>query len=197
MIFRLALIRFSWLPRMDRVGGIGLHLHLFALSCGDNVVDSRILSIPVRVGRALLAAIFFVCGMLPGTSCCCGSRCGDLSQGERSCCNSESDCSCCCRQSGNPNTSGDACCFSKQSEDTGATTTTDCCCLVSPVTYGIVDGVAQPDTKQDLSVWQNAIATAVDFTKPPATERLRSNVENRRDPCAHNLRQAILCVWRN
>lgn len=160
-------------------------------------MKSQMLTIPARIIRGLLAAVFVVSNLCHGSACCCASRpCGRL-QNEARCCNVEAAQGCCCQQSSDNELANSTCCCSKTSQQSSAGCQGTCHCSGSPLTEAVI---ALPQRIQQEQV-QNAWLTdfnplATNATSIARVER-RPGQQFRSDPCAHNLRQAILCVWRN
>lgn len=164
----------------------------------DVSMDSRLLSIPARINRGLLAAVCVFAGMLPSVPCCCASlACCEL-QGATSCSAVESTQKyCCCQESVRLGDSESACSCSKASANPGALFAGLCCCTERPATNAVVAVDHRDAQKRDRNDW---LAEFSPFADPPASltlDNIRSGPQCCCDSCAHNLRQAILCVWRN
>ena len=140
-----------------------------------------------RFHRGLLSAVFLIGMMLPGTACCCSSQSGSK------CCLGDSlqDC-CCCDRCGE--TEMACCCHQPQSSNPSLPDF--CCCVERPTTDGIVAQHQRIELTRQPSLWL-AVAPLNDSSIPSLTQAIRTDARCLRDPCAHNLRQAILCAWRN
>ena len=164
----------------------------------DVSMDSRILSVAAEINRGLLAAVCVFASMLPGVPCCCASlACCEL-QGATRCSAVESrQESCCCQESNRPGDSESDCSCSKASANPGALFAGLCCCAERPAANAVVADDHRDAQKRDRNDW---FAELSPFVNPPASlmlDDVQSGPQCCRDPVAHNLRQAILCVWRN
>lgn len=133
----------------------------------DVSMDSRVLSIPARIIRGLLAAVSVFASLLPGVPCCGASP---------SCCDS---CSC-----------------SQAEVNRGAFFPETCCCAERPVTNGIVSNDHRDAQKQDRNTWLAESSPSADQPASLTLDTIRLEPRICCNPSAHNLRQAILCVWR-
>ena len=170
-----------------------------ALRCAEGLsMDSQVLSIPARINRGLLAAVFVIASLLPGVPCCCASASCCESMDATSCAAVESNQQCCCcQESGATAGSEIACTCSKASVNSGAGFSGTCCCVERPAPNSVLVANHRDVQKRDRN------HGLVDFTPvadPPvllALDDIQSGFQRQRDPYTHNLRQAILCVWRN
>lgn len=161
-------------------------------------MDSQILSIPSRISRGLLAGVCVIASLLADVPCGCASLSCCLSQDVTGGAAAEStqEC-CCCQQSDKPEDSEFACRCSKASSNPGAFFPGTCCCDERPVTNGVLAGDHRNAQKRDRNDWLADFSLFVRLPAALTLTALRSDPQRRSDSIAHNLRQAILCVWRN
>jgi hypothetical protein len=138
--------------------------------------------------RGLLSAVFVIGMMLPATACCCSSSA--ISK----CCLADTQQDCCCDRASDCGEAELACCHSPQSSEPDSPCS--CCCVERPATDGIVAQHQRIELKHLQILWLAATPLS-DASIASLTQAFEGNAHYSRDPCAHNLRQAILCVWRN
>lgn len=161
-------------------------------------MNSRIRTIANRINRGLLAVVSVFAGILSGSPCCCASFSCCESQSATRCTAVEStqEC-CCCQESNRTDDSGLTCNCPKTSANAGSLLPETCCCAERPATNAVMADDHRDAQKRDRNSW---FAEFSPFVNPPASLKLddaRSGPQSCHDPCSHNLRQAILCVWRN
>ena len=161
-------------------------------------MNFRISLFSARLGRGLLAAVVVLAGMLPGIPCCCGSIpcCGSPDENGLCAVDLSQEC-CCCNQTGSINSPEADCYCSKTSQNPSARGPGTCRCNERPVTEAVVIHDQRDEQHQDRSRWLTEPCPFIEVSESLATEELCIGQQDRIDPCAHNLRQAILCVWRN
>jgi hypothetical protein len=160
-------------------------------------MESHIITIPAQIKRGLLAVVFVMSNLFYGGPCCCASLSCGASQDEDHCCTVEATQGCCCcQQPSDDELASSTCCCSKTSQQSSTGCPGTCHCCESPLTEGIVAGPHRIQQEQVQKTW------LTDFNQPAHISTSIASVEPRpeqqfpRDPCDHNLRQAILSVWR-
>ena len=160
-------------------------------------MESRLLSIPAKITRALLAVVCVMSNLFHAGGCCCASPPCGISQGEERCCAVEANKGCCCQQSPDVEIANSACCCSQTSQQSSAGCQGTCRCSASPLTEGIIAAPQRILPKQDQKTWLADFMPLVRISTSNASVELRPQQQCPGDPRAHNLRQSILCVWRN
>ena len=159
-------------------------------------METRILTIPARILRGLLAAVFVMISCCHGGSCCCASLSCGGSQDIGGCCVRDATQGCCCQQPSNE-LANSTCCCSKTSQQSNPGCQGTCHCSEPPLTEGVIAAPQRIQQKQVQSTWLTDFNAPIRMSASIASVDLRPEQQFARDPCAHNLRQSILCVWRN
>lgn len=161
-------------------------------------MNSRTLTIPTRITRGLLAAVFVLSSLFHGGSCCCASLTCGGSQDDGGCCavQATQGC-CCCQQASDDELANSMCCCSKTSPRPNTSCPGTCHCSASPLTEAVVTAPQRIQQKHIQTIWLTDFNAPVRVSASIAKVDLRPEQQFPGNPCAHNLRQAILCVWRN
>ncbi len=163
-------------------------------------MQTTFLSIPVRIIRGLLAVVFVVSNWFHGGCCCWAAASCGITQDEDRCCSTDAiEGCCCCHQSSDGELANSTCCCSETSQQSSTGCPGACHCSASPLTEGIIAAPHRIQQKKDQQTW------LTDFNSNPlqrisnsiVSTDLRLGPQYPGEPCAHNLRQSILCVWRN
>lgn len=156
------------------------------------------LTIHPQLSRGLLATVFVLGGVCHGAPCCCSSfSCGE-SQGEDKCSPvDDGEGCCCCEHSSDEKLAGPTCCCSSTPPQSVNGCHGSCHCVDIPVTEGVVAASERTEKRKVEYDWLTDFKPIATFPGPIASVELRAEHHFRRDPCAHNQRQANLCVWRN
>ena len=165
-------------------------------------MNSQILTSATRILRGLFAAVFVVCNLFHGGSCCCDSLSCCESQDDGCCDIKTTQKSCCCQKPSDSQLAKPTCCCAGTSPQSSACCEGICQCSEPSVTVGIVATHQRIERKQveKKSVdktWLTDFGPLTSDSKSFANVDLRRDQQFPGDPCAHNLRQSILCVWRN
>lgn len=161
-------------------------------------MQTNFLTIPVRIMRGLLAVVFVVSNWFHGGSCCCASPSCGVSQDKDRCCAVEATQGCCCcRQSSDGELENSACGCSQTSPQSSTGCTGTCHCSASPLKEGIIAKPQHVQQKQDQKTWLTDFMPLAMISTANASVKLQPEQQCPGDPCADNLRQSILCVWRN
>ena len=160
-------------------------------------MESRILTITTRILRGLLAAVFVVGNVFHGGSCCCASSCSESRDGGECCAIEAIQLCCCCQKPSDDKLAQSTCCCSKTSPQSDTRCPGTCHCSASPPTEGVITATQRIPQKQVQTIWLTHINFHVGMSESSAGVEHRPEQQSPGDPCAHNLRQAILCVWRN
>lgn len=187
---------------------LGVHKRFkLPLTCGADLrimpayigwpMNTRTPTISDQMQSGLLAAVIVVSNLLHIAPCCCASaQCGgSLDAG--GCCAAETtqEC-CCCDQASADESASSTCCCSTTSQHSGAGCPGTCHCVSSP-TEAIIVAPQRFEQEDDQNSWVTDFNAPVRISAAVASVELRTDLQFPEDPCAHNLRQAILCVWRN
>jgi hypothetical protein len=161
-------------------------------------MNSRTPTISDRMQSGLLAAVFVVSNLFHIAPCCCASVACGGSLDAGFCCAAETtqEC-CCCDQASADDSASSTCCCSTTSQHSGASCPGTCDCSVSSPTEAIIVAPQRFEQELDQNSWVTDFNTPVRISANIASVELRTDLQFPEDPCAHNLRQAILCVWRN
>jgi len=159
-------------------------------------METRILTIPARILRGLLAAVCVMSSCFHGGSCCCASLCCGGSQDIGGCCTVQATQGCCCQQPSDE-LANSTCCCSKTSQQSNPGCQGTCHCSEPPPTEGVIVAPQRIPQKHVQTIWLTDFNAPVRMSALSASVELRLGQQFPGDPCAHNLRQAILCVWRN
>jgi len=161
-------------------------------------MQTNFLTIPVRIMRGLLAVVFVVSNWFHSGSCCCASPSGGVTQDDGRCCAVEATRGCCCSQpTADDELADSTCCCSKTSQQSSPGCQGACHCSASPLTEGIIAAPQRIQQKQDQKTWLTDFMPLAGISTANACVELRPEQKCPVDPRAHNLRQSILCVWRN
>lgn len=163
------------------------------------------LTIPAQFSRGLLATVLVLSSLYHEAPCCCTSPDSGESQGIGCCASVDGSCS--------PVADGEACCCCQHAPDEDSTASTDgcsntpsqpdnrcqgCChCIEMPVTEGIIATPERIDKSVVGNVWLTNFNPFATFPPSITSGELRAAHGLLRISCAHNQRQATLCVWRN
>ncbi len=162
------------------------------------LMESQTLTIATQITRGLLAAVFVLSSLFHGGSCCCASlSCGE-SQDDGGCCAIEAHgCCCCCQQPSDDELANSTCGCSRTSSpsNTGCPGTRHC--SASPLTEGVIVAPQRIQQKHVQTIGLTDFKAPVRMSASSGSAEVRPEHQFPGDPCAHNLRQAILCVWRN
>ena len=156
------------------------------------------MTIYAQLSRGLLATTFVLSSLFHGAPCCCSSLCCGESLGEDGCSTTveESQGCCCCQQSPHEESASSACCSTTPPQSDNSCQGS-CQCVEIPVAEGIVAAPERIEKREVKKDWLTDFKPLADFPESIAGVELRAEHRFRRDPCAHNQRQANLCVWRN
>jgi hypothetical protein len=151
-----------------------------------------------QLSRGLLAAIFALSGLYHGSPCCCSFlSCGETQENDcRSPLEDNEGC-CCCQHSPDEDLTASSCCCSSTPPQSGNSCQGPCHCVQIPATEGIVATPERIEKREVKKDWLTDFKPTGTFPESIASVELRAEHQFRRDPCAHNQRQANLCVWRN
>ena len=156
------------------------------------------LTIYPQLSRGLLATLFTLSSLYHGAPCCCSTLSSGESHGEDCCSPVEvGEGCCCCQRSPEEELAGPTCCCSNTPPQSGNSCQGSCHCVEIPVTEGIVAKLERIENRKVEHDWPTDFKPIATFRGPIASVELRVEHQFRRDPCAHNQRQANLCVWRN
>ena len=163
------------------------------------------LTIPAQLSRGLLATVFVLSSLYHGTPCCCTSSDSGETQGNDCCASVDDGCApvadsevcCCCQHAPDEDLTVSTCCCSNTPPQSDNRCQGCCHCVEIPVTEGIIATPERIHKRVVGKVWLTDLDPLAGFPVSISCGKLRVADEFLHIPCAHNQRQATLCVWRN